>query len=119
MFRSNDNYSSDDYGRQAVVEGTRALERTGESLSRAYQIAVETENIGSEVVSELNDQRETLLRTRDRLEGANHELNRTRSIITKMGRNAAYNKFLLIIIIIFEALILGLLTYMKFFKSKH
>lgn len=103
--------------RQLVLEGTQVLERTGESLARSHQIAIETENIGNEVVNELSEQREALLRTRNHLEHANEQLNSAKSVTKKMARNVVYNKMLLISIIIMEMIILLILTYLKFFRK--
>ncbi|XP_044264601.1 vesicle transport through interaction with t-SNAREs homolog 1B [Tribolium madens] len=105
------------HNRQLALEGRATLERTGESLARSNQIAIETEQIGNEVVSELNEQRETLLRTRSRLENANEQLDTAKTVLKRMGRNAIYNKLILILIIIIEIAILVSLTYLKFFKK--
>lgn len=107
----------DDYeahNRQLVLEGTQILERTGDSLARSQQIAIETENIGNEVITELGEQRESLLRTRGRLEDANEQLTSAQNVLKKMGRNILYNKFILILIIVTEVLILATLSYLKF-----
>lgn len=104
------------HNRQVVIEGTAILERTGESIARSNQIAIETENIGNEVINELGEQREALLRTQNRLEDANERLLTTKSILNKMGRNVVYNKFILILIIILEIIILLSISYLKFLK---
>lgn len=116
MFNNPDSYDWEAHNKQVVLEGTNILERTGQSLARSNQIAVETEQIGNEVISELGQQRESLLRTRDRLDDANTQLDNAKAILRKMGRNVIYNKVILISIIILEVLILGLLVYNKFFK---
>jgi hypothetical protein len=54
---------SDQQNRQAVLEGRRILERTTASLARSNQVAIETEQVGTEVLGELGEQRETLLRS--------------------------------------------------------
>ncbi|XP_018562842.1 vesicle transport through interaction with t-SNAREs homolog 1B [Anoplophora glabripennis] len=105
------------HNRQVILEGTAVLERTGDSIARSNQIAIETENIGNEVINELGEQREALLRTRDRLENANEQLLNTKSILNKMRRNVVYNKFILIMIIIIEIIILLSLSYLKFIKK--
>lgn len=107
----------DSQNRQIVLEGTQVLERTGESLARSHQIAIETENIGYEVVNELSEQREALLRTRNHLENANEQLNSAKSVTRKMARNVIYNKILLVGIIIIEIIILIILSYLKFFRK--
>jgi len=105
------------HNRQVVLEGRAVLERTGESIARSNQIAIETETIGTEVISELNEQRETLLRTKSRLENADEQLDSAKSILKRMGRNAVYNKLILILIISIEIAILISLSYLKFFKK--
>ncbi|CAG9764057.1 unnamed protein product [Ceutorhynchus assimilis] len=118
MFNPKNNLDWEASNRQMVAEGTQVLERTGESIARSHQIAIETENIGTEVISELGEQREALLRTRGRLEDANSQLDSAKSIITKMGRNILYNKLILIMIIVLEIIILATLTYLNFFNKK-
>lgn len=111
----NNNYEA--RNRQIVLDGTQILERTGESLARSHQIAIETENVGNEVINELGEQREALLRTRDHLENANEQLNNAKAITKKMARNLIYNKVLLICIIIMQIMILLILSYLKFFRK--
>lgn len=43
------NFDWDDHNRRLVQDGRQALERTSASLARSNQIAIETENIGTEV----------------------------------------------------------------------
>lgn len=107
----------DSRNRQLILEGRAVLERTGESIARSTQIAVETENIGTEVISELSDQRETLLRAKNRLTNTDEQLDNVKHILRRMKRNVLYNKLILILIIILEAGILGIVSYMKFFKK--
>ncbi|KAF5298704.1 hypothetical protein FQA39_LY11714 [Lamprigera yunnana] len=85
--------------RQAALEGRAILERTGDSIARSHQIAIETENVGTEVLSELGDQRETLLRAKNRLTNANEQLDTSKSILRQMSRELA---------------ILGVVSYLKF-----
>lgn len=112
-------YGGSDYdwqsrNRQTVVEGRAVLERTGESIARSNQIAIETENIGTEVISDLNEQRETLLRAKGRLTNADQQLDSSRNLIRKMSREVLYNKLILVLIIILEILILLAVAYLKF-----
>lgn len=107
----------DALNRRTLLDGIQTLENTNESLARSNQVAIETEQIGTEVISDLNDQRETLLRAKNRLTNADDELDRSKSILKKMGRNMCYNKLILITIIILETGILGTLVYLKFFKK--
>lgn len=117
MYNTRDTDNWDSRNRQLVLEGRAVLERTGESIARSTQIAVETENIGTEVISDLSDQRETLLRAKSRLTNADEQLDSAKNIIRRMKRNVLYNKLILVLIIILEAGILGVVSYLKFFKK--
>ncbi|KAK7080141.1 Vesicle transport through interaction with t-SNAREs 1B [Halocaridina rubra] len=118
LFSNNDDISSlDAIRRKQVQQGAAILERTSESIARSTTIAVETEQVGTEVLGELGTQRETLTRTRDRLVDTDAELGRSRKIIRAMSRNVLYNRILLIIIILLEMGILGGLVYWKFFTK--
>ncbi|XP_065168285.1 vesicle transport through interaction with t-SNAREs homolog 1B [Atheta coriaria] len=115
-------YSGSDFDfeaqqRQTVLEGRRVLERTGQSLARSNQVAIETEQIGTTVVTELGEQRETLLRAKNRLSEADANLDQTRSILRRMGRNVLYNKMILILIIVLEIGILIAVTFIRFFRK--
>lgn len=68
----------------------------------------------TQVLGELGEQRESLLRTTRRLEDADQELSKSRIIIRKLSREVVYNKIVLILIIILEVAILIALLVLKF-----
>nr|KAI8741495.1 vesicle transport through interaction with t-SNAREs-like protein 1B-like; partial [Biomphalaria glabrata] len=49
------------------IMGHQSLQRATKSIARSHQIAAETDQIGVEIIDELSQQRETLVKTRDRL----------------------------------------------------
>lgn len=106
-------YNWQDHNRRLVLEGRQVLERTSASLARTNQVAIETENIGTEVISELDEQRESLLRSQRRLDNANEELSKSSAIVRAMKRSFFYNKIALILIIVLEILCLILLIVLK------
>lgn len=110
------NQRIDDALRTTVRQGTAILERTSQSLYRTTQVALESEEIGTGVVEELSQQRETLIRTRERLTDTDAELGRSRRILKSMSRVALTNKLVLIVIILLELCILAGLIYYKFFS---
>ncbi|XP_031567944.1 vesicle transport through interaction with t-SNAREs homolog 1B-like [Actinia tenebrosa] len=101
-----------------VNQGTESLHRATESIARSTRVAVETEQIGGEIIEDLTDQRESLIRTRDRLKETHEDLGRSRRILNSMAIRVATNKLLLLCIIIVELAILGGVVYIKFFKKK-
>lgn len=108
-------FNWEDETRRTVLEGHAALERTAESLARSQRTAVETEQVGEEVVSELSAQRQTLLRSKQRLADTDHELSQTRVLLRKMTLSVLTNKIILIVIILLETFILAAICYIKFF----
>lgn len=110
------NRGVDDSIQRTVQQGTQILERTSNSIYRSTQVALETEEVGTGVIRELGEQREALIRTRDRLGDTDVELGRSRRILNSMYRVAITNKLVLIVIIILEIAILLGLIYYKFFS---
>jgi len=107
-----------DQYRQQVLAGTEILARTGDSLSRAQQVAIETDEVGNEIITDLGSQRESLERTRARLAESDVELGRSRKILRKMYVNVFSNKIILIVIIVIEILILCGVVYWKYLRKK-
>ncbi|KAJ7379939.1 Vesicle transport through interaction with t-SNAREs 1B [Desmophyllum pertusum] len=100
-----------------VRQGTDTLNRATESIARSTRVAVETEQIGDEIIDELGDQRESLVRTRDRLKDVDQDLSKSKRILNSMAIRIATNKLILLCIIIVELAILGAVVYIKFFKK--
>ncbi|XP_051160907.1 vesicle transport through interaction with t-SNAREs homolog 1B [Leptopilina boulardi] len=103
--------------RQTLLQSRSALERSNQSVVRSQAVARESEQIGTEVITELGGQRESLLRAKERLSQTDQDLDRTKKIMRTMKRRVLQNKFVLIIIIILEITILGIIIYMRFFKK--
>lgn len=103
-----DNFDPD---RKKVLQIHQSLTNAGNSLARSTQVAIETEQIGHEVLGELNDQGERLRRTYDtvrwvfflvtdrskpaydlnscdsfKLEDTNVALSRSRRLLNKLSR---------------------------------
>lgn len=135
------NYDWDEHNRQEVLRGQQILERTSQSVNNSQRIAIETEEVGVgvshvydiilhykitkissynltfQVINELNEQRESLLRSRNRLQNMDEGLSKSQRLIRAMSRHVLYNKILLIFIIILEVGILAGLVYLKFFRK--
>lgn len=103
--------------RRTLLASRATLERSAGSVARSQQVAADTEQIGTEVVTELGTQRETLLRAKRRLSQTDQELTKTQKIIRTMTKRVLTNKFILIIIIVLEIGILAATVYLKFFKK--
>lgn len=103
--------------RNKVMRGTETLNRASESIARSTRVAVETEQIGGEIIEELGDQREALERTRDRLKDVDQGLGKSKRILNSMAIRIATNKLILLCIILVELAILAAVVYIRFFKK--
>lgn len=103
--------------RQQVMLGKESLEKSSQSIVRSQQVAVETEEIGDAIITDLGLQREALERSRARLHETDAELSRGRSILLRLKVATLYNKIILLFIIIIELCIITALVYWKWFKK--
>ncbi|XP_067847455.1 vesicle transport through interaction with t-SNAREs homolog 1B [Heptranchias perlo] len=101
--------------RALLLQGTDSLNQATQSIDRSHRIAAETDQIGSDIIEELGEQREQLERSKDRLINTGENLSRSRKILRAMSRRVMTNKLLLAIIILLEVAILGTVVYLKFF----
>lgn len=53
--------------RALLIQGSESLNNASQSIARSQRIAVESEQIGTDIIEELGQQREQLDRTRDRV----------------------------------------------------
>ena len=103
--------------RQTLLQSRSTIERSNQSVARSQAIANETEQIGTEVITELSGQRESLLRAKDRLVQTEQGLDKTQKIMRAMKMRILTNKFVLILIILLEIGILVIAVYIKYFRK--
>lgn len=103
--------------RQRLLHNSERLERTGNHLSNAYRIAVETEEIGNSVLRDLENQRETLGRARSRLRETDAELGRSSRLLNTMIMRHMRDKFVLYIIGVLFILVICVSVYFSMTKS--
>uniref|UniRef100_A0A8D2LXR8 Vesicle transport through interaction with t-SNAREs 1B n=1 Tax=Varanus komodoensis TaxID=61221 RepID=A0A8D2LXR8_VARKO len=105
--------------RVLLLQGTESLNRASQSIERSHQIAAETDQIGTDIIEELGEQREQLERTKGRLVNTSENLSKSRKILRSMSRRLMTNKLLLSVIILLELAILAGIVYYKFFLERH
>lgn len=102
--------------RALLLQGSESLNNATQSIERSQRLAAETDQIGTDIIEELGEQREQLDRTRNRLVNTGENLSRSRKILRAMSRRVMTNKLLLGVIILMELAILGAVVYLKFFR---
>ncbi|TGZ51432.1 vesicle transport through interaction with t-SNAREs 1a [Temnothorax americanus] len=70
--------------RKRLLDASEKIERSGRTLQNGYRMALETEEIGSQVLKELHEQRETIQRGRGRLRETDTELGRGSRLLSGM-----------------------------------
>ncbi|XP_056285755.1 vesicle transport through interaction with t-SNAREs homolog 1A isoform X1 [Pseudoliparis swirei] len=84
--------------RAHLLDNTEKLERSSRRLEAGYQIAVETEQVGQEILSNLNSDREKIQRARERLRETDANLGKSSRILTGMLRRIIQNRALVFIL---------------------
>ncbi|XP_055032492.1 vesicle transport through interaction with t-SNAREs homolog 1A isoform X1 [Misgurnus anguillicaudatus] len=84
--------------RAHLLDNTERLERSSRRLDAGYQIAVETEQVGAEILANLHTDREKIQRSRDRLRETDTNLGKSSRILTGMLRRIIQNRILVFIL---------------------
>ncbi|XP_029953207.1 vesicle transport through interaction with t-SNAREs homolog 1A isoform X1 [Salarias fasciatus] len=84
--------------RAHLLDNTEKLERSSRRLEAGYQIAVETEQVGQEILSNLHSDREKIQRARERLRETDANLGKSSRILTGMLRRIIQNRVLVFIL---------------------
>ena len=88
-----------DNQRSRLMATTERLGKTSDALRGAVAVALETEQVGESILSDLNDQRATIAHARGTLAGASAGLDRSKRLLHGMTRRALKNKVLMYVII--------------------
>ncbi|XP_019120322.1 vesicle transport through interaction with t-SNAREs homolog 1A isoform X1 [Larimichthys crocea] len=84
--------------RAHLLDNTEKLERSSRRLEAGYQIAVETEQVGQEILSNLHGDREKIQRARERLRETDANLGKSSRILTGMLRRIIQNRILVFVL---------------------
>eukprot|EP00051_Salpingoeca_urceolata_P026837 m.478939 g.478939 ORF g.478939 m.478939 type:complete len:221 (-) comp21281_c0_seq1:224-886(-) len=113
-----DDYDSRSFDqRSRLLDGSERLNRTSDRLANTRRIAQESENIGVEVLAELDEQGNTIRRTGQKLHGTDANLGRSHNILNSMARRIVTSKIIMMSIIFLLIGILGIVVYMKLKKK--
>ncbi|XP_062373702.1 vesicle transport through interaction with t-SNAREs homolog 1A isoform X1 [Sardina pilchardus] len=107
--------ASSESQRAHLLDNTEMLERSSRRLAAGYQIAVETEQVGQEILSNLHTDREKIQRSRDRLRETDANLGKSSRILTAMLRRIIQNR---ILVFILGAILLLVIVLAVFFKMR-
>ncbi|KAJ6008175.1 Vesicle transport v-SNARE protein vti1 [Penicillium herquei] len=100
--------------RQQLLSGTERLERSSARLQQSQRTALETEDIGRNVLADLYVQRETIQSTRDNLHQSEGYVDTSIKTLRGMARRMATNRIITIAIITVLVLLIVAVIYSKF-----
>ncbi|XP_077114138.1 vesicle transport through interaction with t-SNAREs homolog 1A isoform X1 [Ranitomeya variabilis] len=100
--------------RAHLLDNTEKLERSSRRLEAGYQIAVETEQVGQNILENLSQDREKIQRARDRLRETDTNLGKSSRILTGMLRRIIQNRVLLVVLGIIIVFTIILAVYFSF-----
>eukprot|EP00794_Sanderia_malayensis_P011734 gene11734-12954_t len=97
--------------RSRLLDNTDKMERSSRRLDGGLRICVETEDIGNDILQNLERDRETITRTRDRLRTTDGDLGKSSRILTGMMRRIIQNRILLALICLAILAVIGVVIY--------
>ncbi|KAF9516525.1 hypothetical protein BS47DRAFT_1327274 [Hydnum rufescens UP504] len=106
----------DDFGssqRTRLLQGTQTLADSTKRLQDSHRIALETEDVGADILRNLHIQREGIVRTRDTLQEADSSINRASGTLKKMIRRMYQQRVVTGVIIIILLFLIGFILWHK------
>ncbi|GAQ81123.1 vesicle transport protein [Klebsormidium nitens] len=102
--------------RNRLLQTTDRLNQSGERIKESKRVAIETEDIGAQILGSLSQQRETLLHARGTLHGVDDNIGKSRQILNRMAQRIRTNKIIMYGIIAALVFAIILILYFKFKK---
>ncbi|XP_043522533.1 vesicle transport through interaction with t-SNAREs homolog 1A [Frieseomelitta varia] len=111
-----DNNITEDQKRR-LLDASEQIERSGRTLQNGYRMVLETEEIGSQVLKELHEQRETIQKGRTRLRETDAELGRGSRLLSSMIFRNIQQRIILAVVALTLIIVACIVIYYSF-KSK-
>ncbi|KAL5826345.1 hypothetical protein ACOSQ3_018186 [Xanthoceras sorbifolium] len=102
--------------RERVAMSVERLNQSGDRIKESRRIMLETEELGISIVEDLNQQRETLLHSRNKLHGVDDAISKSKKVLTAMSRRMTRNKWIVGSVI---AALVIVIIFILYFKLSH
>lgn len=103
--------------KKRLLDASDRIDRSGRTLQNGYRMVLETEEIGSQILKDLHDQRETIQRNRGRLRDTDAELGRGSRLLSGMIVRSLQQKLILAVVALALIIVTCFVVYYSF-KSK-
>ncbi|KYQ47542.1 Vesicle transport through interaction with t-SNAREs like protein 1A [Trachymyrmex zeteki] len=100
--------------RKRLLDASERIERSGRTLQNGYRMALESEEIGSQVLKELHEQRETIQRSRGRLRETDAELGRGSRLLSGMIFRSLQQRIILAGVALVLIIVVCIVIYYSF-----
>jgi len=97
--------------RSRLLDNSEKMERSSRRLDGGLRMCIETEEIGNDILQNLERDRETITRTRERVRGTDGNLGKSSRILTGMMRRIIQNRILLIFICLMILTVIVVVIY--------
>lgn len=108
-----DYYSSTTGQRERMLGATERLQKTSNRLQVGKQSLLQTEELGTQILTDLARQRDTITHARDTLHSADDNITKARKILTSMSRRVWQNKLIMFGIAAFLVMAIALIVWAK------
>ncbi|EDQ89793.1 uncharacterized protein MONBRDRAFT_7715 [Monosiga brevicollis MX1] len=108
---------SSENARQALVSNTERLDRTSQRLQDGHRVALETQEVAVSIMDNLHEQRETIERSRGRVQNVDSELSFSNRVLNGMIARAKRNKVVAFLIITIALALIIVIIYL--IATKH
>lgn len=98
--------------RARLLDNTEKLERGSRRLQDGYRVIMETEQVGAQILTDLSDQRETIQKSRKRLEETNTALGKSSRVLSGMAKRIIQNRILLVFVILIILFVIVMAIYL-------
>lgn len=97
--------------RSRLLDNSEKMDRSSRRLDGGLRICVETEEIGNEILQNLERDRETITRTRERIRATDSNLGKSSRVLTGMMRRIIQNRIMLAVVCLVILAVIGLVIY--------
>jgi vesicle transport through interaction with t-SNAREs protein 1 len=96
-----------------MLTATQKLENSSQNLTYAQSVLDEAQATGADILVNLDSQRQTILRSRETLQGADDNISKARKVLSSIARRAMQNKIILFGVIGFLVLAIVIIIWVK------
>ncbi|XP_065834122.1 vesicle transport through interaction with t-SNAREs homolog 1A-like isoform X1 [Oscarella lobularis] len=103
------------YKRAKLLDNTETLNKGSRRLEEGYKMALETEQIGAQIMDDLSRDRETIIRARERLKDTDGNLSKSSRVLRNMMRRVVQNRVVvaIIVLVLLAVIIVGIYFAVK------